>query len=83
MQLVPDIHNFWRWWSVRLAFASGLISTTGLAVIGAYALLPADWLPAVPVGFKLTVSYAVMGSAAATALLSALARGVKQNKLDP
>lgn len=81
MEKIPDIHNYWKFWSVRLSFASGVISATALGIIGAYAMLPSDWLPEIPSGFKQTVSYAALGSAALTAFLAALARGYQQPKL--
>lgn len=83
MNKIHDFHNFWRFWSVRLALLSGGINATALAIIGAYAMLPADWLPIVSAEFKTTVAYSALGSAGVTALLAAFARGVQQTKLEP
>jgi len=81
MDLIPDIEHFWRFWSVRLAVLSGAINATALAIIGAYALLPADWLPVVSESFKATVAYAALGSAGLTAFLAAAARRYVQPTL--
>lgn len=81
VKLTADRHHFLRFWSVRLSILSALISATALGIIGAYALLPADFLPEVHRGFKLTVAYAAMSSAGLTSLLAALSRVVAQPKL--
>jgi len=81
VKLTPDRHHFLRFWSVRLSILSGVISTTALGIIGAYVLLPADFLPEVHRGFKLTVSYAALASAGLTSFLAAVSRIVAQPKL--
>lgn len=83
MKTIPDIEHFWRFWSVRLAVLSGAINATALAIIGAYALLPTDWLPVVSAGFKQAVAYAALGSAGLTAFLAAVARRYVQPGLEP
>lgn len=81
MKLIENKHQFWKFWSVRLSFASGVISATALGIIGAYAFLPADFLPDIPAGFKRAVSYSALGAAGLTAFLGAFARGIQQPKL--
>lgn len=81
IRLTQDRRHFLRFWSVRLSILSGLISATALGIIGAYVLLPADFLPEVHRGFKLTVSYAALSSAGLTSFLAALSRIIAQPKL--
>lgn len=73
MKLVADAHNFWKWWSVRLAILSGMFSAVALA----YAGLPADWLPGIPQWIKTGLAAGALLTAAA----SALSRPVVQTKL--
>lgn len=73
MQKIPDSHNFWRFWSVRLALVSSVLA----AVTAAYVTLPADWLPTLPEWLRASLAWATLGTAAA----SALARGVMQPNL--
>lgn len=61
MKLVPDVKDWSKWWSVRL---SALAAAFG-AVVVAYATLPADWLPAIPVWLKTTCAIGSMVSAGA------------------
>ncbi|HEL5026741.1 TPA: hypothetical protein UOA81_001934 [Stenotrophomonas maltophilia] len=82
VKLTADRRHFWRFWSVRLSLLAGIISATALGIIGAYALLPADWLPEVHVGFKQTVAYAALGSAGITSFLAAVSRIFVQPKLE-
>ena len=42
--LVPDVHNWRRWWSMRFNIAGAWFA----GVSAAYLILPAQWLPAVP-----------------------------------
>lgn len=81
VKLTTDRRHFWRLWSVRLSLLSGLISATALGIIGAYVLLPADWLPVVHDGFKQTVAYAALASAGLTSFLAAVSRIFVQPKL--
>lgn len=48
MNLVPDVKDWSKWWSIRLAAASAAFS----AVVAAYMALPPDWLPAIPQALK-------------------------------
>lgn len=73
MKLIPDINNFWRFWSVRLAILSGAFS----AVTAAYIALPPDWLPTIPQAAKTVLAFGALG----TAFGAALARGVVQSNL--
>lgn len=81
IKLTRDRRYFWRFWSVRLSLLAGVISATALGIIGAYALLPADWLPEVHAGFKQTVAYAALASAGLTSFLAAVSRIFVQAKL--
>lgn len=73
MKLIPDAHNWSRFWSVRLSILSGAFS----AVVAAYVTLPPDWLPALPAAFKQALAIGAL----ATAFGAALARGVAQPAL--
>ncbi|WP_414488862.1 hypothetical protein [Stenotrophomonas maltophilia] len=81
LRLTNDRHHFWRLWSVRLSLLAGIISATALGIIGAYALLPADWLPEVHAGFKQAVAYSALASAGVTSFLAAVSRIFVQPKL--
>jgi len=73
LNLVPDIHNFWRWWSVRLALLSSILTAVALA----YASLPYDWVYGIPAWIKTALGTGALLSA----LGSACARAVLQPKL--
>lgn len=81
MQLIDNKDQFWKFWSVKLSLLSGLISATAIGVIGAYAILPMDWLPEVGASFKKIVAYSALIAGGMTAFLSAIARIVDQPKL--
>jgi hypothetical protein len=81
IKLTQDRHHFLRFWSVRLSIVAGVISATALGIIGAYVLLPSDWLPEVHAGFKQTVAYAALASAGVTSFLAAASRVIVQPKL--
>lgn len=81
IKLTQDRQHFLRFWSVRLSLVAGVISATALGIIGAYALLPADWLPEVHTGFKQVVAYAALASAGVTSFLAAASRIVVQSSL--
>lgn len=61
MKLVPDVKDWSKWWSLRL---SALAAAFG-AVVVAYATLPIDWLPAIPVWLKTACAVGAMVSAGA------------------
>lgn len=73
MKLVADAHNFWKWWSVRLALLSGVFTTVALS----YSALPGDWLLGIPQWVKSALGVGAL----LTALGSALSRPVVQTKL--
>ncbi|MGR0015987.1 DUF7940 domain-containing protein [Stenotrophomonas maltophilia] len=81
LRLTNDRNHFWRLWSVRLSLLAGIISATALGIIGAYALLPSDWLPVVHDGFKQAVAYAALASAGLTSFMAAVSRIFVQPKL--
>lgn len=68
--LVDDYRQWKRWWSMRWAIASAFCA----AAAGAYATLPADWLPAVPHWVKGALAFGAMLSAGA----SGITRVIKQ-----
>ncbi len=74
MQLVHDVRNWTKWWSIRFLAMSAFAQ----AVIVAYATLPSDWLPAIPTQVKL--GFAMF--ALVTAGFSGVARLVHQPKLE-
>lgn len=61
MNLVPDVKDWHRWWSVRLAAASAAFS----AVVVAYATLPPDWLPGLPQAVKTALAVGALLTAGA------------------
>ncbi len=48
MQLVSNISEWKKWWSMRFI----IITTIFSSVTAAYVMLPADWLPEIPIGIK-------------------------------
>jgi len=64
MRLVDNIDEWKRWWSLRFI----IITTIFSSVTAAYVMLPADWLPEIPIGVKQFL--------AAGSLISAAAAGV-------
>lgn len=70
LQLVENASEWKRWWSMRWIIASAFFS----AVVVAYATLPADWLPAIPVWLKQAFSIGALVSAGG----AAVARVLKQ-----
>lgn len=74
LQLVDDISNWKKWWSMRW-----IILTAFLAAIPvAYVTLPEDWLPSIPGAVKAALAYAVLFSAGA----AGVSRAVKQRNLE-
>lgn len=70
MNKIPDFHNYWRFWSVRLTILSGVFS----AIVAAYIGLPADWLPGIPQVAKTALAIGALAAAGG----AAFARGVAQ-----
>lgn len=73
--LVDDWRDWKRWWSLRWAILSAFCA----AAAGAYATLPADWLPSVPGWVKGALAFGAMFSAGA----SGISRVVKQKPVRP
>ncbi|HKV00988.1 MAG TPA: hypothetical protein VJQ26_02620 [Ktedonobacteraceae bacterium] len=69
---VSDWH---RLWSLRLAILSAAFG----AITATYAMLPADWLPAIPNWMKLSAAIGTFIAPVSTAV----ARVIKQNNLTP
>jgi hypothetical protein len=59
VKLVDDWREAHRWWSMRWIIVSAFCS----AAVAAYAILPADWLPTVPLIVKQTIGLSAMFSA--------------------
>jgi len=76
MQKIPDSHNFWRFWSVRLSILSGAISAAALAY---GAMLTID--RSLVAGFPQWAGLALTGSAMVTAFAASIARGILQPDL--
>ena len=73
-ELVQDAKNWWKWWSMRFTLVSLFCS----GAIAAYVVLPADFLPEIPVWFKQTLGITAVLSAGA----AAVTRPIRQHKLD-
>lgn len=73
IQKVSDIHNFWKWWSVRLGILSGALSATASAY-GAMLLIS----PTIVADIPKPILTGLAVSAMVTAFLSVWARGVVQ-----
>ena len=70
MELIDDVGRWHKLWSMRL-----IILTTFLtSVAAAYAVLPDDWMPAVPAWLKATLAISTVLTAGA----AGVARVVKQ-----
>lgn len=74
IELVSDVANWHRWWSMRWIIVTVAISS----IAPAYALLPSDWLPAMPDWLKAGFAYATL----LTAALGGVARVIKQPATD-
>ena len=73
MELVYDVKNWKKWWSMRFLIFSAALQAITLA----YATLPYDWMPAIPDWVKLTLAAGALGSAG----LAGVSRVVKQSGL--
>lgn len=74
VKLVADAADWHRWWSMRWIIVSAFCS----AAVAAYALLPADFLPTIPVWVKQGLGLGAVLSAGAAAVM----RVVQQKKDD-
>jgi hypothetical protein len=75
MRLVPDWREWHRWWSMRWTIATVAIA----AVPASYAVLPADWLPAIPDYVKAGLALLTVFTGMATAV----SRVMVQTPKDP
>lgn len=75
MNLVPDVANWKKWWSMRWAIVTAFLA----AIPAAYALMPDDWLPTIPTGFKTALALATLFSAGVTGVV----RVIDQPNLPP
>lgn len=76
MEFIHDLHNFWRFWSVRFGLVAAACSTS----LGAYATARAID-PTVVAGIPQWALTALTVGSMAGIFASILARGVKQSKL--
>jgi hypothetical protein len=72
--LVPDVHNWRRWWSMRWIIAAAIAE----ALLIAWPRLPADWVAPTPEWLK-----AAMGGFSLVALVAAAVSRVVQQKAPP
>lgn len=63
-KLVHDAKNWHRWWSMRWIIVSAFCS----AAVAAYAILPSDFLPTIPVWVKQALGLGAVFSAGAAAV---------------
>lgn len=64
LELVDDVHQWKKWWSLRWIIVSAFCS----AAAAAYVLLPSDWLPAIPLVVKQALGLGAVFSAGAAAV---------------
>lgn len=69
-EMVDDVQNWKRWWSMRWLIVSAFCSAAAVA----WATLPVDWLPDVPGWVKASLAFGALLSAGA----AGVSRVVKQ-----
>ena len=74
MKLIKEANKWHRLWSMRFILATGFFSS----IIAAYALLPLDWLPAIPSWIKGSLALADLFCAGG----AGVSRIIKQEKLN-
>lgn len=74
--LVPDVKDWPRWWSMRWIIVSAFCS----AAVAAYAILPADFLPTIPVWVKQALGLGAVFSAGAAAVGRVIQQPPKEPK---
>lgn len=74
LELVDDVKEWKRWWSMRFIIATAIFS----AIATAYVVLPADWLPTISDEVKKWMAYGTL----ITAGLAGASRVIKQKKPD-
>lgn len=72
--LVPDVHNWRKWWSMRWIISAAVAEA--LPVV--WMRLPADWAGPMPEWLKIGLGYFVL-----TALVAAAVSRVVQQKAPP
>lgn len=77
MKKVPDVHNFWKWWSVQLGVLSGALAAAATAY-GTVALIDRDLVSGLPQWFGVTITLGIT----LTAFLGVYARRLSQPKLE-
>ena len=73
IELVDDVAEWRKWWSMRWIIATAFFSSA----IGAYVLLPAEFLPDIPAWVKQGLAIGAIVSAGA----AGVSRVLKQNNL--
>lgn len=74
LQLVDDVQDWKRWWSMRWMIATAFFA----AIVAAYVGLPSDWLPQISPEIKQLLALGTLFSAGA----AAVSRVIKQEKLN-
>jgi hypothetical protein len=74
LELVENASEWKRWWSMRWIIASAFFS----AVVVAYATLPSDWLPVIPLAVKQWCSVGALISAGGAAVSRVIKQPVKE-----
>ncbi len=78
MNLIPDWKQAHRFWSMRWAIVTAFLAS----VEAAYAILPEDWMPAIPGYIKAGLSMVVLLCAGATGVSRVLNQPVKPPPTD-
>lgn len=73
MQLVSDVSNWKKWWSMRFA----ILTAAQAAFLAGYAVMPAEFQAAVPTWIMASVSFTTLFTGVATAV----SRVVQQNPI--
>lgn len=74
VQLVDDVQDWKRWWSMRWMIATAFFS----AVVAAYLTLPPDWLPQISPAIKQWLAVGALFSSG----MAAVSRVIKQPSLE-
>lgn len=77
MRKVPDLHNFWKWWSVQLGVLTTALGAAATAY-GSVLLIDRDLVSGLPSWFGVVLTLGIT----ITAFLGVYARRFAQPKLD-
>lgn len=73
VQLVDDVQDWKRWWSMRWIIATTFFTS----IIATYALLPSDWLPQIAPAMKQALALGALLSAAGAGVSRVLKQPLK------